>query len=274
MNILVTGGSGFIGTHLIKQLEENGHKVTNISSDVQLADDSDFGNPQVIYHLGAFPRVGFSLENPEKVLSNNHLSTLRVLEYCRFHPSTRLINVSSSSVKFANLRENPYALSKKMGEDLVNLYIDTFGVIASNVRLFNVYGPGEADYAQHTTLLKACKKRVISGQALRVNGDGSIKRDYTHVFDVVNGLIAVDRALYHADALRLYELGPNNPISVMEIAEAFQAGTNLKIQVFPQRAGDPPYTVADSNLRPTGWYPVFDVLDYIQDWKAAGCPND
>lgn len=274
MNILVTGGDGFIGSHLIKQLEENGHQVTNISSDIQLLDDVAFGKPQVIYHLGAFPRVGYSLENPEKVLSNNYLSTLRVLEYCRFHPSTRLINVSSSSVKFAKLVHNPYAMSKKFGEDLTDLYRVTYKVKAANVRLFNVYGPGEAEYGQFTTLVKACKKRVMSGANLRVTGDGSIARDFTHVADVVNGLIAVDRLLQQDVATALYELGAGKPTTVREVVEEFQRGTNLKIEIVPARANDPELTSADPYRRPHGWFPVFDVLDYIQDWKTAGCPND
>lgn len=274
MNILVTGGSGFIGSHLIKQLEENGHVVRDISSDVQLADDDEFGNPQVIYHLGAFPRVGYSLENPEKVLSNNHLSTLRVLEYCRFHPETRLVNVSSSSVKFAKLVRNPYAMSKKFGEDLTDLYRVTYGVKATNVRLFNVYGPGEAEYGPFTTLVKACKKRVMSGANLKVTGDGSIKRDFTHVLDVVNGLIAVDRMLQQDSAMALYELGAGVPTSVIEVVEEFQRGTSLKIEQVPARDNDPELTIADPTRRPHGWMPVFDVLDYVQDWKAAGCPND
>lgn len=274
MNILVTGGDGFIGSHLIKQLEENGHQVTNISSDIQLLDDSAFGNPQVIYHLGAFPRVGYSIDNPEKVLSNNYLATLRVLEYCRFHPSTRLINVSSSSVKFANLLHNPYALSKKFGEDLTDLYRVTYGIKATNVRLFNVYGPGEAEYGKFTTLVKACKKRVITGSNLKITGDGSIARDFTHVADVVNGLVAVDRLLQQGVAIALYELGAGKPTSVAEVVEEFQRGTNLKIDYDMPRPNDPEQTRADPYRRPHGWFPVFDVLDYIQDWKAAGCPND
>lgn len=274
MNILVTGGDGFIGSHLIKQLEENGHQVTNISSDVQLLDDDAFGNPQVIYHLGAFPRVGYSLDNPEKVLSNNYLATLRVLEYCRFHPATRLINISSSSVKFSNLLCNPYALSKKFGEDMVDMYRMLYGVLATSVRLFNVYGPGEAEYGQFTTLVKACKKRVIAGMNLRITGDGSVTRDFTHVADVVNGLLVIDRLMQQGMVTSRFELGSGKPTSVADVAEEFQRGTNLKIEHAMARPFDPEETRADPDRRPHGWFPVFDVLDYIQDWKAAGCPND
>lgn len=279
MNILVTGGFGFIGRHLTSTFEANHIEVTPFGNReagqlVQNRGDSFLSQFDVIYHLAAIPRVGVSLEKPGLVLHNNHESTLRLLEYCRHNPKTKLIFASSSSVKFANLQENPYALSKKMGEDLIKLYVDTYGITASSVRFFNVYGPGESEYGKNTTLVKAFKKCILEKRNFKVNGDGSIRRDYTHVNDVVSGLARVHMEMIRGNHKPLYEIGSGQDTSVKQIAEAFQEGTDLEIEYGPARNGDAPFTCADQNLLPVGWYPTVDVIEYIREWKASGCPND
>lgn len=276
MRALVTGGYGFIGSHLVQNLRD-------LHTDVLIADrlnrvqdisDADLDSVSIIYHLAATPRLGVSLEKPEEVITNNLTSTLRLLKYCREHPDVPFVNVSSSSVKFANLRENPYALSKKMGEDLVNLYRETYGIRATSVRFFNVYGPGESDYGKHTTLVKACKKAILTNQPIHVNGDGSIRRDYTHVSDVVSGLLIVGHQTYGGNHKPLYELGACRPTSVKQVVEAFAEGTKSKVIYGPSRMGDAALTEGNPMLAPLNWIPQIDILDYIREWKAQGCPDD
>jgi UDP-glucose 4-epimerase len=277
MNALITGGFGFIGKHLHSTLAKNqinnlpvGYKDPAPGQLIQDLPDSFFEEFDTIFHLAATPRLGISLEKPAEVIENNLTATLRLLEYCRRNTNTILVNVSSSSVKFANLEENPYALSKKFGEDVVNLYRTTYGVKATNVRLFNVYGPGEAYYGKHTTLIKACKRAILTGEPIQVNGDGRIYRDYTHVQDVVNGLLIVAQEMLDGVGKSLYELGASIPVSTREIIDEF----DYPVVYGNKRHGDALRTCADFNLKPTGWKPTIHVLDYIQEWKAQGCPDD
>ncbi len=173
MNVLVTGGLGFIGQHLCNKLKKDhnvsfiDYKVTNSVQDSNI----EKYNPSIIFHLAATARVGVSLEDPAGVIDNNISSLLKVLEYCRSNPHVKLIFASSSSAKFANLKRNPYALSKAMGEQLIELYRETYSVKATSVRFFNVYGPGEADYGSNTTLVKQCKKQILAGKPLYIDGE-------------------------------------------------------------------------------------------------------
>lgn len=271
MNITVTGGKGFIGTYLSSALKQLGHAVCIIDrpDDVDQMADQQFRNPKIIFHLAATARVGVSLERPDFVLRNNFNGIHRVLEYCRNNPDTMLIFVSSSSVRFADLTKNPYALSKKIGEDMLNMYVETYGIKAVTVRLFNVFGAGEADMGPHTTVVKRFKKAYDAGEGLIINGDGSMARDFTHVEDAVRGLIGVASDMQRNINYELYELGSGSPTTILDIAHAFVEGTELPITFGPERAGDALRTIADSDLVPFGWEPKIHVLDHIREWKLS-----
>jgi nucleoside-diphosphate-sugar epimerase len=273
MKILVTGGNGFIGKHLVEKLKARTNREIIVSDRCQDLTDEELKTVGTIFHLGAIPRVGVSLKEPGKVIDNNVISTLRLLEWCRLNPDTLLINVSSSSVKFTNLNENPYALSKAMGEQMVCMYRQTYGINATTVRLFNVYGPGDSDYGKFTTLIQACKKNILTGADFHINGRG-ITRDYTYVDDVTEGLLLILHEMYSGIYKPLYELGFGRPTSIEAIVEEFAKGTDLKIIYDPARYGDVPSTLADKNLYPDWWVAHTDVIDYIRYWKSRGCPND
>lgn len=274
MKILITGSNGFIGTHLSNKLK-NRAELLFCPSSAQNLTDEELAGVDVIAHLGAIARVNVSLKNPGVVLSNNINSTLRLLEWCRLNPSTSLLGVSSSSVKFAKLTQNPYALSKSIGEQMIQTYKETFAIRATSVRPFNVFGPGEADYGDSTTLLKACKKRIVHGAPLKINGSGNSLRDYTHVHDVVDGLeILIDELYSTRPLLDVYDLGRGQPISAVQIVAKFFSGTDIIIDHGQDRIGDGHTTRADINKFPPGWMPKISVLDYIEKWRAAGCPDD
>lgn len=299
--ILVTGGAGFIGTHLVKSLATN-YEVTScdikepssceasvkyVKQDCKeflkiAKDNCHLAECQydVIIHLAATPRIGVGLKEPGLVMQNNVNSLLAALEYCRQNTTTKLIFASSSSVIWADCSINPYAMSKKIGEQLVDMYNRTYGTSAVTVRLFNVYGPGEADYGADTTLIKQCKKCITSGTPITVFGDGSILRDFTHVDDIISGLNAVlDEVSYFTEFSDkfydcVYELGfGEGQISVKQIVTTFARG-NHPVEFKPGRTADAKTTCADKQKWPILWKPRIKVLNYIKEWIANGKHND
>lgn len=292
--ILVTGSSGFIGSHLIRELRKLGHWTVgcdprpadpnncarlciNGSVSDYLDSSSQDHNTIIfdyIFHLGAIPRMGVGVAEPARVLSNNIDSTISVLEYARKNPSTRVIFTSSSSTKWSDYRNNPYTLSKLTGEQLVETYRQTYGVQAVTARLYNVFGPGETRYGENTTLLKQCRDSVRS--ATPISAYGSVReifRDFTHVADVVGGLLAIMKA---PDPSGLYEIGAaDGSVSVMQIIEAHLGpAAPTMIKLCPARPWDTAQTRADSTLWPPGWKPTRGVLEYIYDWFVRDCPEE
>ena len=295
--VLVTGGHGFIGTHLTSFLREAGYSVTTcdvkppkgsitpstICNDVsvylkelQTAENlpalySGGSTPfNTIIHLAAQPRMGIGVVHPEAVLHNNIRTLVDVLGYCRQHPKTRLIFASSSSVKWSNYDRSPYTLSKLIGEQLIQTYRQTYDLDVTTARLYNVYGPGETDYGQWSTLVHQCKINHHTNSPFCIYGTGEIIRDFTHVADVVNGFwkIMEEKTLQPE-----YELGMGNgSISVMKIVEAFARGR--EITFMKSRPWDALITKADANLWPKGWEPTLNVMDYISNWFEAGSPID
>jgi UDP-glucose 4-epimerase len=300
MKILVTGGNGFIGTKLSSMLKRVNHDVTVVDVKPPVAatplskqqvktvelymeelktletNPLVYGKQapfDVIFHLAATPRIGVGLVEPEKVLSNNINSLIAALSYCRRNPSTKLIFISSSSAVWSDVSKNPYALSKKIGEELLGTYIGTYGVNAVIARLYNVYGPGEADCGNHTTLIKQCKKCYVSNQPLIVRGDGSVCRDFTHVDDVVAGLVAIMVQMESQDHPRLFEIGAGmGCVTVNQVIEAF--GEPLKVTYTDSVDADAPKTLADFGLWPSGWKAKISVLDHIAEWRKTGRLSD
>ena len=302
MRILVTGGAGFIGNHLCTALAVAKHEVVSVDSAGKCRDPrvvsfvgsvSDFMHDvnlwriipnlmniierphpgfDAIIHLADIPRYYTSIERPGDVLSNSYSSTLNLLEYCRRHPFTRFMFISSSDVVFDDTTTNPHALAKLHGEQLTCLYRETFDVMTTVVRLFNVFGPGEPNLGQHSTLFRHCQECILSGKDFEVNGDGTQVRDFTHVADTVSGIKAALTELMdgtlRSTCRPTYELGASNArYCVNDIVAEFAKGTSLKVRRRPRRAGEPQLTMADPQLRPAGWAPVIDPLNFIAAWK-------
>lgn len=276
MNILVTGSEGFIGKHLVNALELNGHTVirNDITIGMGVKDLNHLTDIDFIFHLAAIPRVGTSRKYPKQTLANNINTTLHLLELARLNPKVKLLNISSSSAKFADTAQNPYALSKLIGEQMAWTYKNTFSVNVSSVRLFNVYGPGEVDTGDTTTLIKACKKAILTNQPLKVTAKGKTSRDFTHVEDVVDGLIKIMKLMFTQNYQSLYELGTDSPTYIGDVVHEFRNLCDMKVEVAPIREGDADTTYAHPKYMVPGWAPKHDVLTYIKQWKDAGCPDD
>lgn len=247
MKIIVTGCSGFIGTHLVNKLLKDGHEVVGIdhkgipvkhknfefigcSLDMNVNIDSIFAEQDAIIHLAASKSVPCSIIDPDSFFYNNAISTLVMLDFAHRLDVKKFIFASSSSVygddeytvkyeKFIGNPLSPYAASKRMCELMINQYQMHYGIDCYNLRFFNVYGPG-----QKGNVFDLFQKQ----DKLEVYGD--CNRDFTHVSDIVNGIICC----LDSDNPGTYNLGTGVSKSVKDIAQKYDKPTTY----LPARACD------------------------------------
>lgn len=277
MRVLVTGGAGFIGTNLIKRLLNDGHKVVSLDNyttgkkeneqkgcqyfDVDLVqtDNYDFfmDKPDVIYHLAAIARIQPSFEHPAYTFHSNVTATLNVLEWARGKecPVVYAGSSSSNGDKFAN----PYTLSKSQGEQLVELYNKVYNLPTTICRFYNVYGPHQLTEGEYCTLIGIFETQYKNNEPLTITGDGEQRRDFTHVDDIVDGLVLAANDIF----FYYYELGRGKNYSVNEIAEAFGG----PIKYIDERPGEMRETLCEDTKASDilGWNPKRDVIDFIKE---------
>ena len=277
MRVLVTGGAGFIGTNLIKRLLNDGHKVVSLDNyttgkkeneqkgcqyfDVDLVqtDNYDFfmDKPDVIYHLAAIARIQPSFEHPTYTFHSNVTATLNVLEWARGKecPVVYAGSSSSNGDKFAN----PYTLSKSQGEQLVELYNKVYNLPTTICRFYNVYGPHQLTEGEYCTLIGIFETKWKNNEPLTITGDGEQRRDFTHVDDIVDGLVLAANDIF----FYYYELGRGKNYSVNEIAEAFGG----PVKYIDERPGEMRETLCEDTKASDilGWNPKRDVIDFIKE---------
>lgn len=275
--ILVTGGAGFIGTNLCKRLVEKGHKVISLDNYFTGLEENHIhgveyhrghtkdiekhilGKIDTIFHLGEYSRVEQSLKEPGLVWDFNIVGTLSVVEYC-IKNKVRLV-YAGSSTKFSDgglgRNQSPYAFSKATNTELVRNYGDWFGLSYAITYFYNVYGPKERN-DRYGTLIEIFRQQYLHGNPLTVVSPGTQERIFTHVNDIVEGLILVEQK-GEGDG---YALGADRSYSVLEIANMFK--TNIKM--LPEHMGNRMTASIDtSKSRTLGWSPKNDVADYIND---------
>ena len=283
MRILVTGGAGFIGSHLVEKLLAVGHEVVilddfndfydpqikqaNIASfakevtvcHVDLRDSDSVRTvfrrekPEAIAHLAARAGVRPSIQQPRLYYDTNVIGTLHLLEAARATGVERFIFASSSSVygasKIVPFSENehltqtlsPYAATKIAGEFLCSSYSHLSQMRVVALRYFTVYGPRQRpDLAIHQFT-----RRIHSGQPIDQFGDGTTRRDYTYVDDVIQGtMVALD---YNGPLYDVFNLGESETIQLKDLISAVEnaLGKKAKINRLPEQPGDMPRTYAD-----------------------------
>ena len=237
MLILVTGGAGFVGTNLIKQLLKKGHKIISvddystgkkenhidhknvqyIDKDICDIDPYAFGyKPALIYHLAAKARIQPSFEQPEEYIRVNYEGTYNLIKLAQ-KENISLIYAGSSSHHSGKFK-NPYTFSKDMGEEIIKLYREHFGLRASIVRFYNVYGPHQLTEGGYTTLIGRWIHNIEQDIPCEIYGDGSKRRDFTHVDDISRGLVKIlEKGTYKDD----FELGRGKNHSINEVAKMF-----------------------------------------------------
>lgn len=291
---LVTGGAGFIGSNLVDSLLEIGHEVIcidNESSDGHLnfywnpncnnhkidicefeAIKPLFKNVDYVFHMAAESRIMNCIDNPIKAVKTNVLGTSNVLQASRIHNIKRLIYSSTSSAygnnPVPNIETqpddclNPYSISKVCGEKLCTMYTKLFSLETIIFRYFNVYGNRQSVSGQYAPVIGLFLDQKKNNKPLTIVGDGSQKRDFTHVKDVVEAnLLAMKEEIDSSFFGSVFNVGAGQNCSVIDLAKMI---SNDYI-FLDKRPGEMQETLADnSKIRKIlGWSPFSNLADYI-----------
>ena len=279
--VLVTGGAGFIGSNLIKELSKKNYNIVcldnystgnknnevegvkYINADITKIDslDTDF---DLCFHLAAQSRVQPSFENPEESFRVNVLGTTKVMEFAK-KKNIRVVYAGSSS-KHHEPSDSPYAMYKYLGEQVCKLYKKSFNVNVHIARFYNVYGPGESIDEKFGNVIGIWRAKVLKGEPLPIVGDGKQKRDFVHVQDVVDGLIKIGSTeLNHDDA---WELGTGINYSVNELFNYFKDKFNVTSITIPDQPGNYRQTLRenDDSLKLLCWEPMDRLKDHINNF--------
>jgi UDP-glucuronate 4-epimerase len=323
--VLITGAAGFIGFHLSKRLASDGYQVVGIDNlndyydvnlkkarlailseisgftfeKIDLTDkkkiDRLFQNSQFDYvvNLAAQAGVRYSLQNPYVYIDSNITGFLNILEACRFHPVKHLVFASSSSVYGANTTmpfsvhhnvDHPislYAASKKANELMAHTYASLYKVPSTGLRFFTVYGPwGRPDMA-----LFLFTSAIFNGKPIDVYNHGKMKRDFTYVDDIVEGIVRLIPRSPHPDPewsgdkpdpsssfapYRIYNIGNNKPVELMKFIETIEKYASITAvnKFMDIQKGDVPATFADVDdlMNDVGFKPDTSIEEGIESF--------
>ena len=282
---LVTGGAGFIGTNLIKQLKDKGLKVVSIDNystgsklnEIKGVDYLDMDieeilkiketNFDVCFHLAAQSRVQPSFDNPQESVRVNVTGTTRVMEWAK-NNNVKVIYAGSSS-KHHDPSDSPYAMTKFLGEEICKLYKKSFNVNVEIARFYNVYGPIEPIDEKFGNVIGIWRAKVKKRLPLPIVGDGNQKRDFTHVFDIVDGLLKISNTeIKHNDA---WEIGTGVNYSINQLYAMFKKKYNISSVSIPDQRGNYRETlrVNDDLINTLNWKPKDRLKEYIENLKSS-----
>jgi UDP-glucose 4-epimerase len=278
--VLVTGGAGFIGKNLIERLVNDGETVVcvdNYSSgfmtnhvkgveyidfDINEVNDySAWGEFKCVYHLAALSRIQPSFTDPVETFESNVSGTIKVLEYARRN-KVKVVYAGSSS-KHHDPYQSPYAAFKYLGEELCKTYKATYNLDVNIARFYNVYGPGEIVDGDWGAVVGIFRRQVRDSLPLTIVGDGEQRRDFTHVKDIVDGLVRIANSKPHG--IEAWELGSGINYSINELADMFIEKYNCTKKYIPDQAGNYRKTLRLDNqaVNLLGWQPKDRLKDYI-----------
>ena len=280
--ILVTGGAGFVGSHLCERLaqDENnevysldnyftGSKANHVANVTYIeGNTADIATlitftPDMVYHLGEYSRVEQSFDDIEKVWRFNKDGIFAVLEFVR--KAGCKILYAGSSTKFGDgglgRSASPYAWTKATNTELVMNYGNWFNVPYAITYFYNVYGPREIQTGKYATLIALFKEKMKNGEPLTIVSPGNQKRNFTHIDDIINGLILVGENGYGDE----FGIGSPEAYSIKEIAEMFGG----KIEMLPERKGNRMTAdVMTAKTEALGWKPTRTIGKYIEEMRA------
>jgi UDP-glucose 4-epimerase len=293
---IVTGGSGFIGSHIVDKLVMLGHKVRVIDDlsaqenevfyfnekakywkkDISKDDCNHiFNNVDYVFHLAARSRIQPTIGSPNECFEVNVVGTQRVLEWSRMNSVKRVIYSGTSSlygkqntIPFApNMPAdclNPYSMSKWMGEQVCKLYNQLYDVPSIVLRYFNVYGPREPIKGEYAPVVGLFKRQNAAGEHMTIVGDGRQKRDFTFIDDVVDANICAMNASVVDIPHKVYNVGTGKNYSIIEIASMI----GKKVSLIPARPAEVSETLADIELtiKDLNWTPKHTLETKINDY--------
>ena len=306
MKSVITGGAGFIGSHLAEAVVKLGHRVVvidnfctgrmknleNIRDRIEVIEDNietfgdwrnNFADADWVFHLAALADIVPSIERPEDYFEVNVNGTFNVLRASKEAQVSRFIYTASSSCygipdEFPTLESSkiqpqyPYALTKWLGEELVLHWAKVYQLPAISLRLFNVYGPRSRTAGTYGAVFGVFLAQLLANQAFTVVGDGNQTRDFTYVSDIVDAFIAGAKSHVTSE---VFNVGSGATVSVNRIVELL--GGKEKVHL-PKRPGEPDCTFADiaKIRRCLGWEPririeegIEQLLHKVDDWKDA-----
>ena len=294
MRYLVTGGAGFIGSNLVDKLVELGHQVVCIDNESAECHDQFYWNDKAtnykydicnydlisplfkdvdcVFHIASDARIQPAILNPKKSVENNTIGTSNILELSRINKVKRVVYSSTSSAygKKALLPNTetqasdpltPYSTAKVFGENLARVYYNLYGLETISLRYFNVYGERQPLKGQYAPVIGLFLKQFGESKPLTIVGDGSQRRDFTNVSDVIQANILASQV---KDGFgEVYNIGYGSNYSILDIANMISSN----IEFIPPRIGEVQETLA-SNLKfksLTGWTPKISLMDWIQN---------
>jgi UDP-glucose 4-epimerase len=295
MKSLVTGGAGFIGSHIVDQLLELGHEIIVIDNEYSDNDHfnwnaktqnykydiADYESTRELYegvdyvfHTAAEARIGPSIENPINAMYINALGTCTVLQCAREAGVKRVMYSSTSAAYGLNPSPNvetqpddclnPYSVSKVSGEKLCKMYTDLYGLPTIVFRYFNVYGPRAPRKGQYAPVTGIFLRQKESGEPLTIVGDGNQQRDFVHVGDVANANITAAIADIDSEYYgQVFNVGTGINFSIKKIASLI---SNELIHL-PPRPGEARTSLAiNTKLKNVfGWEPKIKLEDWIME---------
>ena len=306
MKILVTGGAGFIGSHLVEELVKKknevlvldnfttGHldnlshiksKVKIIKKDIRKYDEilRFFKDVNKVFHLAALADIVPSIKNPNYYYETNVSGTLNVIRACLEHNVKKIIYTASASCYGASCKiptseeekinpEYPYALTKRMGEEIIMHWGKIYKLNVTSLRLFNVYGPRSRTSGTYGAMFGVFLAQKLSNKPFTIVGNGNQSRDFTFVNDVVNAMILASNT-YKTNNMIL-NVGSGKPTRINKIIKLLK-GSHVNI---PKRPGEPYSTFANINKikKILNWRPEISIekgikilLNNINYWKKA-----
>ncbi|MEI7532238.1 MAG: SDR family oxidoreductase [Betaproteobacteria bacterium] len=305
MKAIVTGGAGFIGSHLVDQLLDLGMEVSvldnfstgrpenlsHVRDRIQLIECdisipgkwvTEFKNAHWVFHLAALADIVPSIQNPDSYFKSNVVGTFNVLMAAKEAGVSRFVYAASSSCygipehyptpeTAAISPQYPYALTKRLGEELVLHWAQLYQFPALTLRFFNVYGTRSRTSGTYGAVFGVFLAQKLAKQPLTIVGDGTQTRDFTYVTDVANAIVTAAQS----DAVgEIYNVGSGKTVSVNRLVEIL-GGDTVHI---PKRPGEPDCTFADIQKinRDLNWHPkvsieegVSQVLENIEYWRNA-----
>lgn len=295
MNILITGGAGFIGSNLVKNLLEfTTHNVSVIDRDITNIEslkkltkslrpfsliESDYedccyqflvnNKTDVVVHLAAVPRVAFSVEQPVSTTLENVYKTVRLLKACHKHVS-RVVFASSSSVyggadllptpeSYPLNPKSPYALQKQIGEQYCKLFSELYNLDTVCLRFFNVFGPEQYVNSPYATVVANWCNAIKNNNPILLDGDGTQSRDFCYVDNIVQAikLVAESKQQFNGEVFNVGNQEQTTLNSILDYLKEKQF--KFTIENKPSRIGDVKHTKADiSKIRELGYIPEVD----------------